>query len=372
MNERRLSLSWFGSIRSFNILGSQVFTLLDAAAYVITAQVDLCDPDNASDFIALSFYKIFGFPDLGALIVRKASGYVLSERRYFDDEIVDMIINGTDIGTNTDTWHAKKLTSLHEMLEDGTPAFYSILALSMALKAHQRLFDSMENVLKYTCNLITILYQKMSTLSHINDLPLCKIYEGSPFKYGTNRDQGLTIVFNVRNSSEEWIDKSDFERLVILNGIQLRIEGVCNPGDIAWALQMSSKEMRDNFDEGLRCGNELDKINGKSTGVIRVSLGAMSSVNDIEDFMAFMLLFVDITPEETSSDIVLDFKATLAVKVRVEESTVGFACPVAACMASFKTREMLWSHFPLHKLGKAGTKSTSKIRACLNMRQWPR
>ena len=372
MNGRRLPLSWSGSIRSSNTPGSQVFTLLDAAAYVTTAQLDLCDPDNAPDFIALSFYKIFGFPDLGALIVRKASGHVLSERRYFGGGTVDMIINGTNIGTNTDAWHAKKSTSLHEMLEDGTPAFHSILALSMALQAHQRLFGSMENVSKHTCNLITILHQKMSTLSHANGLPLCKIYEGSPSKYGTSRDQGPTIAFNVRNSSGEWIGKSDFERLAILNGIQLRTGGVCNPGGIAWALQMSPKEMRDNFDEGLRCGNELDEINGKPTGVIRVSLGAMSSVNDVEDFMAFMLLFVDTTPEETSSDIVLDLKATLAVKVRVEESTAGFACPVAACMASFKTREMLWSHFPLHKLGKAGTKSTSKIRACLTMRQWPR
>ena len=372
MNGRRLPLSWSGSIRSSNTASSQAFTLLDAAAYVTTAQLDLRDPDNAPDFIALSFYKIFGFPDLGALIVRKASGHVLSERRYFGGGTVDMIINRTNIGTKTDAWHAKKSTSLHEMLEDGTPAFHSILALGLALKAHQRLFGCMENISKHTYNLITILHQKMSRLSHANGLPLCKIYEGSPSKYGTSRDQGPTIAFNVRDSRGEWIGKSDFERLAILNNIQLRTGGVCNPGGIAWALQMSPKEMRDNFDEGLRCGNELDEINGKPTGIIRVSLGAMSSVKDIEDFMAFMLLFVDTTPEEKKSspsleyvgftDIVPDSKATVVINVRLEESTVDLACPVAACMASFETREMLWSHFPVHKLGK---KSKSKIRAFL-------
>lgn len=293
MNGRRLPLAWSSAIRSSNTPSSQVFTLLDAAAYVATTQLDLKDPDNAPDFIALSFYKIFGFPDLGALIVRKEAGHVLSERRYFGGGTVDMVINGTNNGIDTDAWHAKKSTSLHETLEDGTPASHSILALHLALKAHQRLFGSMGNVSKHTCNLTTILHSKMSTLLHANGLQVCKIYEGSPSKYGNSRDQGPIIAFNLRNSRGEWIGKSDVERLAILHNVQLRTGGVCNPGGIASALDWSAKEMRDNFDAGLRCGNELDEINGKPTGIIRVSLGAMSSMADIEKFMVFMQLFVD-------------------------------------------------------------------------------
>ncbi|KAI1044863.1 hypothetical protein LB505_005197 [Fusarium chuoi] len=38
---------------------------------------------DAPDFTCLSFYKIFGFPDLGALVVRRASGHILNLRRYF-------------------------------------------------------------------------------------------------------------------------------------------------------------------------------------------------------------------------------------------------------------------------------------------------
>lgn len=357
MNGRRLPLSWSGGIRCSNTSSSQVFTLLDAAAYVATAQLDLSDPANAPDFTALSFYKIFGFPDLGALIVRKASGHVLSERRYFGGGTVDMVINGTNNGMNSNAWHAKK-TSLHEMLEDGTPAFHSILALSLALKAHQRLFGSMENVSKHTCNLITILYNKMSRLSHANGLLVCKIYEGTPSRYGTSRDQGPTIAFNVRNSSGDWIGKSDFERLAILNNVQLRTGGVCNPGGIASALEMSPQEMRNNFDEGLRCGNDLDVINGKPTGIIRVSLGAMSSMKDIEKFMVFMQLFVDTTPEQPMS-----LRSSGSVG-----STAGRTCPVAACMESFKTRRLLWGHLSVHTIGKAGIKDTSKRAARCRMR----
>lgn len=389
MNGRRLPLSWSGSIRSSNQPSSQVFTLLDAAAYVATAQLDLRDTNNAPDFVALSFYKTFGFPDLGALIVRKASGHVLSERLYFGGETVDIIINGTNSEKYLNAWHAKKSASIHEKLEDGTPAFHSILALNVALKTHRRLFGSMENVTKHTCNLIMILYQDISRLSHANGLLLCKIYEASPSRYGTSKDQGPTIAFNVRNSRGNWIGKSDFERLAILNNIQIRTGGLCNPGGIAAALEMSPKDMRDNFDEGLRCGNELDEINGKPTGVIRVSLGAMSSMKDIESFKVFMQLFIDTTLEEKptnepslecvpSTEIVSvhekvgpsDSKG--AVVPVVKDSTAGATCPVAACMKSFESRELLWSHLPVHRMSKASAKPIWKTSGCLGLGRWRR
>lgn len=78
----------------------------------------------------------------------------------------------------------------------------------LALKAHQRLFGSMGIVSKYTCNLFTILQAQISRLSYTNGLLLCKIYEGSSSKYGTSKDQGPTIAFNVQNSREEWIGES--------------------------------------------------------------------------------------------------------------------------------------------------------------------
>ena len=381
MNGRRLPLSWSGSIRSTNTPSSQVFTLLDAAAYVTTAQLDLSDPDSSPDFTALSFYKVFGYPDLGALVVRKASGHVLSERRYFGGGTVDMVVNGTKVGTNTDAWHAKKSTSLHEMLEDGTPAFHSILALNLALKVHHRLFGSMDNVSKHTCHLITRLHRKMSELSHANGLHLCKIYESSPSRYGNSKEQGPTIAFNVRNSRGEWIGKSDFERLAILNNIQLRTGGVCNPGGIASALEMSPMEMRNNFDEGLRCGNALDEINGKPTGIVRVSLGAMSTMKDLEYFISFLQLFVDTTPKmpnnspwlesvgSTSVAIVSHQKEVLKseskTSVCVKDITPAHRCPVAACMEPFETREALWKHLSIHKLGKMSRKSMSKGGGCL-------
>ena len=293
MNGRRLPLNWPARLRSTSRPGLEAYSLLDTAAYVATSQLDLSNPNTAPDFTALSFYKIFGFPDLGALIVRKAAGHVLTQRRYFGGGTVDMVINGKAGGPLEDMWHASKGLSLHEMLEDGTPAFHSIAALNSAFKVHRMLFGSMTNVAKHTRTLIKTLYDNMSALSHADGLALCEIYKDDSSRYGDSKTQGPTIAFNVRDSKGNWIGKSEFERLAISQNIQIRTGGVCNPGGIACALRLSPSEMRDNFREGVRCGNDLDEINGKPTGIVRVSLGAMSSVRDVDTFLRFLRTFVN-------------------------------------------------------------------------------
>ena len=298
MNGRRLPLNWPARLRTTSRPGDEAYSLLDTAAYVATSQLDLSNPNTAPDFTALSFYKIFGFPDLGALIVRKAAGHVLTQRRYFGGGTVDMVINGKTDGPLEDMWHASKGLSLHEMLEDGTPAFHSIAALNSAFKVHRMLFGSMTNVAKHTRTLIKTLYDTMSALSHADGLALCEIYKDDASRYGDSKTQGPTIAFNVRDSKGNWIGKSEFERLAILHNIQIRTGGVCNPGGIACALRLSPSEMRDNFREGVRCGNDLDEINGKPTGIIRVSLGAMSSARDVDTFLRFLRTFVNTCRED--------------------------------------------------------------------------
>ncbi|KAI4147485.1 MAG: hypothetical protein LQ341_001788 [Variospora aurantia] len=109
--------------------------------------------------------------------------------------------------------------------------------------------------------------------------------------------QAPTIAFNFRDDQGQWIGKSYFEQLATQNGIQLRTGGVCNPGGIAFYLAMSPGQMREYYAEGLRCGNGIDEMNGKPTGIIRVSLGSMSNSTDVQTFMKFLRTFVE---QETS------------------------------------------------------------------------
>jgi selenocysteine lyase/cysteine desulfurase len=74
MTGRRLPLAWPRLLRESR---PNAYTLLDAAALSTCTQLEL-DRDQP-DFTAVSFHKIFGMPDIGALIVRKASAHVLQK-----------------------------------------------------------------------------------------------------------------------------------------------------------------------------------------------------------------------------------------------------------------------------------------------------
>ena len=373
MNGRRLPLDWGSKIKSImDQSHTRVYTLLDAAAFVATAPLNLGDCKVAPDFVALSFYKIFGQPDLGALLVRKDAGHVLRSRRYFGGGTVDMVINGQQ------PWHAIKETSLHEALEDGTPAFHNMVALGIAFDVHEKLFGSMENVSQHTSSLAKDLYQRMSSLAHANGKAVCQLHKGVKATYGDSRSQGPTIAFNIQNSSGAWIGKSDFEALAVVNNIQLRTGGVCNPGGIAQALHLSPKEMKANYKQGLRCGNEVDTMNGKPTGIIRVSFGAMSSTKDITNFVNFLHMFVDtkcnaIAQANTSeNDDIIGGTATCAAtttpcqiaetislkEIATDESSKTFTsdvkemailCPVPACGNILRDKAEKDAHYQGHK-----------------------
>lgn len=128
MTGRRLPLDWPGRIR--DRVRAEVFTLLDAAALVSTAPLDigaLSEKSSAPDFVSLSFYKIFGFPNLGALLVKKSASRILQGRKFFGGGTVDMVI------CMNDNWVSKKGGEVHEVLEDGTLPFTSIFALDIAI-----------------------------------------------------------------------------------------------------------------------------------------------------------------------------------------------------------------------------------------------
>jgi molybdenum cofactor sulfurtransferase len=130
MAVRRLSLSWPGILRRSTHLPNQdTYSLLDAAALATSYPLNkiFSDPESAPDFSTLSFHKIFGYPDLGALIVLKASGMILQWGcKYFGRGTVEVVII---LGKRP--WF-KDRGILHESLEDGTLSFHNIIALSAA------------------------------------------------------------------------------------------------------------------------------------------------------------------------------------------------------------------------------------------------
>ncbi|KAH8731332.1 pyridoxal phosphate-dependent transferase [Phaeosphaeriaceae sp. PMI808] len=283
MNGRRLPLEWSHRIR--NSKHKNAYTLLDAAALVSTSPLDLGSSDEAPDFTVLSLYKIFGFPDLGALIVRQASASVFDRRRYFGGGTVEMVV------CLKEQWHARKADTLHERLEDGTLPIHSIMALDTAMTVHQELYSSLTQISKHTGFLAKRLYEGISSLHHSNGRKVCEVYKDPVSNYGNTANQGPILAFNLKNDSGGWVSNAEVEKLASIRNFQLRTGGLCNPGGIASSLDLVPWEMRENFSAGQRCGNDNDIIRAKPTGMIRVSLGAMSTLKDVKSFVAFVREF---------------------------------------------------------------------------------
>ena len=282
MDGSRLRLSWTEDMRrSRDADVRNFYTLLDAAAFVSTTPLDLSNADNAPDFVALSFNKMFGFPDLGALIVKRCSGDILMRKKYFGGGTVDMVV------CLKEAWHAKK-NALHGSLEDGTLPVHNIIALGAALDAHQALFGSVERTSCHVNHLARTLHDALRSAHHANGTPICELY-------GVDRDhndlyldasrQGPLVAFNFKTSTGGWVPNTTVEQLAANVGIHLRTGGLCNPGGVASALHLAPHEMQENFSAGQRCGNNRDIMHGKPTGIVRVSFGAMSTMTDVKYFM---------------------------------------------------------------------------------------
>jgi molybdenum cofactor sulfurtransferase len=285
MNGKRLPLAWSARARSRNGGDVKVYTLLDAAAFASTAQLDLSDFNAAPDFTVLSFYKIFGFPDLGALIVRKESGNILHSRRYFGGGTVDMAVSAKE------QWHVSKSQTLYESLEDGTLPIHNIMALDIAMKLHAQFYGSMDRISKHTSYLAKRLFDALHSLQHGNGAPVCELYHQSAAFGGNSQSQGAVVAFNLRNSHGAWMSNAEVEKLASVHGIHIRTGGLCNPGGLATALGLEPWEMRRNFSAGFLCGNDNDVIAGKPMGMIRASLGAMSTIQDVDRFVNFIREF---------------------------------------------------------------------------------
>jgi molybdenum cofactor sulfurtransferase len=294
MNGRRLPLDWCSKIRNVQDK-RRIYTLLDAAALVSTAPLDLSNSELGPDFTVLSLYKIFGFPDLGALIVRKASGDVFQKRKYFGGGTVDMV------ACLQESWHARKLQSIHEELEDGSLPVHNIMALDSALDVHSELFGSLEKISRHCAFLANRLHDGLSRLRHSNNRPVCQLYHKPSPDFCDLQHQGPVLAFNLRDSKGTWIDTAEVEKLASVKSIQLRTGGLCNPGGVALALSLSAQDMKRNFAAGQRCDNEHGIMHGRPTGMIRVSLGPENTLNDIDSFLSFVgEFFVDggaATPE---------------------------------------------------------------------------
>ncbi|KXS94775.1 hypothetical protein AC578_2996 [Pseudocercospora eumusae] len=173
---RGFNLHWMENGPPYN---GSVFTLLDASEVASTAALDFPSPHCLPDFITFDLSTIFGFPDVGALVVRKQT-------------------KGWSMDQNTIT------------LESTVP-LHSILAANHALDIYEGLYgrSAMACISAHTSRLTEILYVHLKGLKYPNQRPLCRLYKHRASRYEVPETQGPIIVFNVQRENGALVEASD-------------------------------------------------------------------------------------------------------------------------------------------------------------------
>jgi selenocysteine lyase/cysteine desulfurase len=246
--------------------------LLDAAAFVPTNRLDLglFHPD----FVALSFYKMFGYPTgVGALVARKQALAKL-HRPWFAGGTINVASVQADRFV---------LASGAAGFEDGTLDFTNIPAVELGLALLESV--GIDLVHERVRLLAGWLIEELLVLRHGNGRPLVKLY--GP---GNTEGRGGTLAMNFYDGAGRVIDHQLVERTAGERRISLRTGCFCNPGAGEVALGLTKQEIETCFaasDSRLTYDDLRRCIDPHEAGAVRVSFGLVSNFADAFAFREY-------------------------------------------------------------------------------------
>ncbi|XP_061413417.1 molybdenum cofactor sulfurase isoform X1 [Lethenteron reissneri] len=257
---------------------SRWHVLLDAASLASTAPLDLSV--HAADLVPISFYKLFGFPTgLGALLVRApCQALLLKHRAYFGGGTAAAYLPAEDFYVPRD--------SFCDRFEDGTVSFLDIVALRHGFDTLEGLTGGMERVMRHAFSLARHSHHALASLHHGNGRPAVRLYGATDYEDPST--QGAIISFNVLGPDGDIVGYSQVDQLANLHGICLRTGCFCNTGACQMQLGISNGDVKKNLQAGHVCGDNMDLLDGRPTGAVRVSFGYMSTFHDAARLIRFI------------------------------------------------------------------------------------
>ena len=251
--------------------------MLDAAAYVPTAALSL--RDVPADFVALSFYKMFGYPSgLGALVARRDALEML-ERPWFSGGTVDFVSTRAPL-------HLLKRDA--EAFEDGTPSFLAVSAVPCGLELLERV--GMARLGYHVAGLTRLLLHELASLAHPSGAPLVRVHGPAD-----SCDRGGTVALNVLDASGKVVDYRVVEAAARRARISVRGGCFCNPGAAEHAFGFAREDAERAWAAARTHGFSLDRMQremrGAPVGAIRVSLGIASLESDVMRFVELLSTF---------------------------------------------------------------------------------
>jgi selenocysteine lyase/cysteine desulfurase len=267
-----------GLVRSAQAAGYDV--LLDAAAFAPTNRLDLSVV--RPEFVALSWYKVFGLPTgVGCLLARRDALERLHRPWFSGGTIMGVSVRGG--------WHQM----LHDeaAFEDGTVNFLSIPDVTTGLEWISSV--GVDLIHQRVEMLTSWLLDCLGRMRHSNGAPLARVY--GPLDAAA---RGGTVALNFLDPAGRVVDERAVTRDAGAAGISLRTGCFCNPGAGEAAFGLRGSELRSAWRTltggqgadaaGIATMDDYLSMVGMPTGgAVRVSLGIASTLGDVDSFLDF-------------------------------------------------------------------------------------
>ncbi len=241
--------------------------LLDAAAFVPTNPLSL--RSAPADFVALSYYKIFGYPTgIGALIARRDALASLC-RPWFAGGTIEFASAQNDI---------HRLRTGFAGFEDGTPNYLAAAALPAGFAFLTAI--GLPAVHRHVMRLTKLLLDGLADLRHADGRPMVAIHGPA-----TTDRRGATVAFNVIDTNGHVIPYVHPEARARRAGISIRGGCFCNPGASEHAFGFPPDRARTCFErstaDSFTVARLAECMPGVPIGALRASLGIPSNDDDV-------------------------------------------------------------------------------------------
>ncbi|MDB5673165.1 MAG: aminotransferase class V-fold PLP-dependent enzyme [Sphingomonas bacterium] len=248
--------------------------MVDAASGGACGELSLTR--HPAEFVACSFYKLFGLPTgVGALVAKKAALTRL-DRPWFSGGTVAFV-------SVAQARHA--LLPGHEGFEDGTPNFLDLAAVESGFAFLRQVPRA---ALRRRVETLTDHFlHRVASLRHGDGAPLVRLYGPQRFD-----ERGGTVAFNVLWRNGVAVPYRHVELRARDHGVALRGGCFCNPGAAEKAFgfdRLDTAHCLDMLEGGFSAAAFHACLGADATvGALRLSVGVPTSFADLDRALALI------------------------------------------------------------------------------------
>lgn len=244
--------------------------IADTAAYLPTNQMNLTEYPFAA--VVLSFYKIIGFPNYGALVVRNDFAKKLEQKW--------RLLAPTDNINDIYLYHQEQ----NNILEDYEVPKEMLIAAHHGLQTFTGI--GIKNINNHVWKLTRKLFNAIDRFKHSNGIKAAEIYGNHN---ENNPDiQGGIVAFNMKHYNGSYIGYARVVKDASSHNFHLRGGCHCNPGACFTSVKLTEDRVSAYYDKKTTCGDNNDIVDGIPLGSVRASLGWASTEEDVDRFVSWL------------------------------------------------------------------------------------